>query len=398
MKSFLSFGVRPYGIFILTTLSSFLMWLFPGFNGQLRKGFNDLFPVSSSGLLVCSIWFIAIVIFSYIGFTLGKKLKINTEIIDKKASINDLRPYLMLSTFSYIGILAVMVKILGEIGISGIISSFSGGQANTLKDTLYDSYSIGIVSLRYMAIPACALAIFNIFRRKYFLLNMLNIICLIVVASISSRLSIIFTVFTFLPLLIYKLKIKVTPFKALIAAIVIFHLLAALNYSRNINFYRRIGIDNFYLAGFSEILTYVGSPFQGFLAAGTIGDRFIGTSQVEVARLTGISIELSTNSAFLEIVRSLGVLQSFLAISMCALIGSIIIGISFKNRNNLLILLVGTIGYCFAEIWRVFLFGQGIVYTIVLLVIGVTAWCIYIPRISFLKIRGKKRDYEKYNI
>jgi hypothetical protein len=382
MNSFLRFSIKPYGIIALTIFVSFLMWLFPDFSGHVRKGFNKMLDPSATGILICALWIFVILIFSYAGYIIGSRIKINTTLIDKRVSLDFIRPYLLLSLCAYIGIFALLGTLLSNLGLAGIIHVIAIGQANTLKDTLYDSYSIGIVSLRYMAIPACALAVYHFSNRRFYILNILNILSLAFIAIVSSRLSIIFTAFTLLPIVLFKMNIKIKPRQSIIFIVIMFHILAALNYSRNISFYRYIGIDNFYLAAFSEIITYLGSPFQGFLAAGTFHDFLFGLSYDESSIYTGISKELSTNSALLELTRNFGSFQAFVIIAMFTFFGAIIMAVARKNQNNLLILLFGSVGYCFAEIWRVFLFGQGIVYTIAIVVIAISIWCMYIPSVK----------------
>ena len=379
MNDLLRRSITPFGIIILTTTASFLAWIFPGFDGRVRKGFISPYPVDTYGILICVLWLTTIIVCAFSGFKIGLRLRLQTKILNSRVSIDAFRPYLIISSIAHVGILYVFLQLIGSLGVDGIISAVSGGQANTLKNTLYDSYSVGIVSLRYLAIPAAALAFYHIIRRRYIFISILNILALALLSIISSRLSLIFAIFTALPILVFKLNLRISKRAVLITFIVMFHLLAALNYSRNISFYRSIGISNFYAAGFSEIITYIGSPFQGFLATGQLGDRLEGTSDVTASNATGVSLELSTNSAFLELTRSAGVLQAFLTAAFSTLFGSFIMGIALRNKDNLLFLLFGAVGYCFAEIWRIYLFGQGIVYTIVVMLIAVTLWCVYIP-------------------
>lgn len=360
-------------------MASFLAWVFPDFDGQVRKGFTYPYPIDTYGVIMCVLWLATILICSFSGFKIGSKLHLQTKTLNDRVSIDSFRPYLMISFIAYLGIMYVFFQLIKSLGISGIISAISDGQANTLKNTLYDSYSVGIVSLRYLAIPAAALGFYHIINRRYIFLSILNVLSLMLLAIISSRLSLIFAIFTALPIFLFKLNLRITKRAMITAIVVMFHVLAALNYSRNISFYRTIGIDNFYAAGFSEIVTYIGSPFQGFLATGQLGDRLQGASDVAASNATGVSLELSTNSAFLELTRGAGVLQAFLTIALSTLFGSFIMGVALKNKENLLFLLFGAVGYCFAETWRIYLFGQGIVYTIVVMLVAVTLWCIYIP-------------------
>ncbi len=195
----------------------------------------------------------------------------------------------------------------------------------------------------------------------------------------------VYTIFIFISLVYIRNEVKIKKSTFLMSFLVFFHILFALNYSRNMDFYRSIGINNFYSAGISEIITYVGSPFQGFLISGAYGDRLDGISELESHQFTGISVELSTNSAYLELVRQYGVLKSFLLIDIIVFIGGFLMSFAIKNKNNILVLIFGVIGYCFAEIWRLFLFSQGIVLTILIIIFLIAGIKLILPKLKIYR-------------
>lgn len=384
--------IKPQNIVIITALVSFLFWMLPSFSGEIRKGFVERIDVDYQAVVLAIIWITAIYLSSLIGFTTVSRVKFSTRKLDNKASIDDKKPYIIITIFACAGVFYVISGLVSTLGIGGIVAAIVSGQANTLKDTLYSDYSIGPASLRYMAIPAAALALYHSIYKRFILLNLFNIVLLFVVAIISSRLSIIFMIFIFLTIIYTRIKIKIKPLQMLVAGIVIFHMLCALNYSRNIAFYRLIGIDNFYMAGISEIVAYVGSPFQGFLATSEYRDRLYKKSFEDSIYYTRIEPQLNTNSSFLELTQENGVLSAYTVITLCGFFGGMIMAYAQKNKNNIMVILFGVIGYCFAEIWRVFLFGQGIVATLFILTILTAAICLVLPKLSLtFKFEGYRR-------
>lgn len=390
MKWFL----RPYNIFLITTIASFFAWLLPSFDGSLRKGFFKYYSPDADGIIFCAAWIVNVYASSLIAYLTFSRMKLNSTTLDARLSISSGFLLYTLVTISFIGVSYVVYGLYISIGFAGMIDAFVGGRANELKEALYSDYQVGLPSLRYTAILAAAVGLFHLFTdRKFLYLSFFSIVMLLIVAAISSRLSIIYAIFIFLGLIYSRLSISIKIKHLLIGFLVVIHLIFVLNYSRNINFYRSIGINNFYLAGISEIVTYVGSPFQGFLSAGDLRDRFLGKSEIETHSLTGISEELSTNSSLLELTRKYGFLFANIIISFCAYFGGMIIAIGVANKNNILALCVGIIGYCFAEIWRVFLFGQGIVFTLLGIIVGFAVFIIVAS-----KIKTRRRWNEKNTI
>ena len=380
INRFIKFLVKPYNIFLFTNLLSFIAWLIPDMGGKLRKGFSSPYETSEYGVLILFFWIVFIFLTSYLGFKVGDGIKINTELFDKYASLKSKRPIKIMLFLSLIGVSYVVFQLITSLGFNGIINAVINGQANELKDTLYNDYTPGLPSLRYVAIPTAALALYHLFNKRYIFLSILSILMLLVVSVISSRLSIIYTIFIFLSLIGRDINLKIRFLPALIGFLVVLNLLFALNYSRNIHFYRSIGIDGFYEAGISEIITYIGSPFQGQLAASNDSNILQGASELDTHQYTLISPELSTNSALLELVRRDDLFVSFVSMSLYTMFAAFFMGISWKNRSNILLLLFGTLGYCFAEIWRIDLFSQGIVLTIIIAVLLSAVICVLWPR------------------
>lgn len=354
----------PYAIIFFTVLLSFFAWLIPDF-GILRKGFSKPFSVLSPGFFIALLWYVTAILLSLISYGTALKLKLSPSIFDRYASLDRNRPYVILTFFALIGCLSSYLVILSSTGFNTILYYITSGQANQLKYILYDDYSAGFLSLRYLAIHSCALAIFRRFNLKVkSKLDFLNIALLLSIVVISSRLSLIMMIFICLILFItHSERIRIKPIRVLIGGIVFFILLSALSYSRNKGFYEAKGYG-FWSAGISEIVTYLGAPYQGAVAVGN-NPELISKQPENWTRYAYIEPSLSTNSAFLQLFQTYG-WYAFLIMMATVSLFSFIVGFLKKQRNNYLFLSVLTILYAFAEFWRLYWFGTGIMITLVI--------------------------------
>jgi hypothetical protein len=362
--------VTPYSILFVTTLLSFIAWLFPDF-GILRKGFNPSFNILSAGFFVAVVWYGLAIILAFFFFHFGQIKKLASAPFDKYAPFERKRPYVILTSFALIGVFASYYTVLSNLGFDNIIAVVAQGQANQLKEALYDDYSAGVLSLRYLAIQGCTVAIFRRFKLKLkSKLDFLNIALLLSVTLISSRLSLVMTIFACLILFFVHLKkIKVNLIKVASTIIVFFFILSLFSYSRNKNFYEAKGHD-FWTAGVSEIITYLGAPFQGAIAVGNNPDQIIKAPDNWV-KYAYIESNLSTNSAFLQLFQTDGWF-SFIIMIFTIIIFSVLAGFLFNQKNNYLFLSVLTILYAFAEFWRLYWFGRGIMILLVIFPIIIT--------------------------
>lgn len=168
------------------------------------------------------------------------------------------------------------------------------------------------------------------------------------------------------------------------AGIVLFVLLSALSYSRNKGFYEAKG-HGFWSAGISEIVTYLGAPFQGAIAVGN-NPEFITQQPFNWIGYAYIEESLSTNSAFLQLYQAYG-WYSFLVMMLTVALFSYIAGFLKKQRNNYLYLSVLTILYAFAEFWRLYWFGTGIMITLVVFPVLVIFITIFLSKSTWRNMR-----------
>lgn len=363
--------VTPYGLVMITVAMSFIAWLVPDF-GFLRKGFDQPEDLVSPGLIVVICWYGAIIGLSYFGFKIGQSMALRTDLFNRYTPLDDTVTYAAISAVSLSGVIYLDYYLISKSGLSQIIEFINEGQANLIKETLYESYSIGVLSLRYATTLSGALALYRIvsgISRSW--IDLINIGLLLNVALISSRLSLINTAliaailfFTNFP------NVRIQWFKILMAGAVIFLILGVLNSTRNRNFYEEQGNSGFFDSATSECLSYLGAPFQGSLAAGNHLDLWLDGTYLN--EFSGIEDSLTTNSALANIPFEYG--SKFLLVALLICWGcAFFIGFLSRQHGNHLMLVSCILLYCFSEIWRTFIFLRGIIST--LLIISVVIPC-----------------------
>jgi hypothetical protein len=366
----LRFIVKPYGMVIVTTLLSFAAWLSPDF-GIIWKGYYPPQKLFSFGGLVVAVWYGAIILIGWICFRLGRLSENMIGRPQNKVRLDDFAAYGFISAVGFVGFVCVVLYIIQSFSLNEVLFTIMGGEANVFHKKLYEEYSIGLFSLRYVLILGAGLAIYRILSRiSHSLLDYANIIMLLLIAVIASRLSVVFALTIGFGLwILNRPDIKIKPGRWLAISFVVFIIFSFYNYSRNINFYINQGNAGFFAAGISEIVKYLAAPFQGALAAGNHFEQILIDPQ-HSHLYTGINPSLTTNSALLGLIRISG--NKFIPImTVSVMLASFLMGMLYRQKDNFIILIYFVLLYCFAEIWRVYIFNAGIIIT--LLVIAILA-------------------------
>jgi len=350
--------MTPSGIALLAVSLSFCAWLCPDF-GVLRKGYTVAEQPSLFSSFILISWYLVIAT----GFVLGQKLGSAAETHRAPVNLPRLESPLVYWTFTVlaaVGTIATFFRIFRALPPLQAALYIYLGQANRLKNTLYDDYSAGILSLRYLVLYSASLAIYRIvkFKRISFL-AVANIILLLATVLISSRLILIATLVVSAFLITYgKRHIRIRPLKLGICVASLFFVLSLLNSSRNSNFYASHN-QTFGEAGVSEIITYLGSPFNVALGAAsrtdeiTIGRPDLYREYIDIEPL------LTTNSAFVQLHETMGYIAWPYIGLVCFFMGFVFSWLISFGRTSLL-LPCGAILYGSAELWRLDLFRQGI--------------------------------------
>lgn len=354
---------------MLGALASAMVWSLP-LTGELRTGYERSTRPSALGILLVVEWYALI----FVSMRLGELIAKRSRLLDFGQRFNvPLESLALLRTFtllSSVGLLLTYSKILGAISMGDAFLFLASGIGNELKENLYEQYSAGFVSLRYLVMYSVTLSAYRYSRtRRLDLLLVVNVLLLALSAVISSRLIFVSTVLVVFFILNHHKRFLSIRFIQLVAwTFVIFAVLAVLNYSRNSNYYAADGFE-FWGAGLSSIVTYVGSPFQVLLSVASNPEGVVGQPIEAYRNFTDISVTLNSNSAFVALHESIG-FWAWPYITSVAFVVGFAFSKCYKAGRSALLLPCGAILYACAELWRLDLFTQGIF--VVWLSVGIT--------------------------
>ena len=339
--------------------ASFMAWLFPSF-GVLRKGFESPARLDLDSFIILACWYLLIFLSFAVGEKLGRLLLFRANALQAPLLLlNSNLIYYAFTVLSTIGIGMTLIRIFQLLSGQEAITYLAAGQANALKDALYEDYSIGLVSLRYLVLYPASLALYRIIRYKsYKFINIFNVFMLGISTLLSSRLIFIATILTLLFLLGFdKTSIRIRVRRLIALATSLFLLLAVLNYSRNKDYYDRNHLS-FGLAGISEILAYLGSPFQAEIGSAVVTEQLVAGGDRTYRNYVDEEENLMTNSAFVHLHEQIGYYSWPYISLMCLFMGVVFEALASLGKT-IFLLPCGAILYGSAELWRLDLFQQG---------------------------------------
>jgi len=349
----------PSSMSMVAVTASFIAWEFPTF-GVILKGFTrkEALDVTSIVMLLC--WYSMIFICFFVGQKLGGFFVSPTARSDDPVlSLNSNAVYYGFTLISAIGIVSTLYAIFANLSFQQALVFISLGQTNALKETLYEEYHIGLVSLRYVVVYPASIALYRIIRQKrYSAVNLFNVLMLGVSTFLSMRLILVATLMVTGFLLTYgKARIRISIAKVALFSGLIFLILSALNISRNAGYYERNSLS-FGLAGASEIITYAGSPFQTAVGSAKVADKLAGFGGDEYRDWVDIAPALNTNSAFTLLMQQMGA-WSWPYLALVCLVMGFLFGAMSSLGKTIFLLPCGAIIYGAAELWRLDLFQTG---------------------------------------
>jgi hypothetical protein len=366
-------------------LLSIVAWLLPDF-GILRKGYEHREVFGEQALLLLLAWYALSGLASYAGFALGLRWRVDTRKYSILCPLDEPAGLLALRLLTWLGIGYAWLTIGSGLGISGVQDAIAGTQGNDFTKALYESYSIGVASLRYGAILLGGLVVWRVLTdRGVGVGTLLDIAALGLNAVVSSRLSIIAaSVIGILLACAERGRLSAgAKRKLLLYTCAAFCVLTVLNFLRNTNYYESQHVYNPVVANISEIIAYLGSPFQGSVWAANEYEQLLRKG--EDLGHPNVEENLTTNSAFLELVTHTGALSWIIAplvLFTCALV----MGVCVRLMGTWFALLYGVLLYNFLEYWRIMLFTKGISLTL----LGLTAIA---ALVSALAHYSKSKDY-----
>lgn len=361
--------LKPSLVSMAAVSISFAAWLFPSF-GVLRKGFDYPARFTLDAFVVLASWYLLIFLSFSVGEKFGDLLGLRGH--DTSDTLFNLQSnfiYYVFTVLAVIGTAATLFRILRLLSIQQAILFISLGEGNSLKEALYEEYSVGLVSLRYVVLFSAAIALYRMIRFKsYSCIHILNLILLCISTFLlGSRLTFVATLLlVFLLLTFNKNTIRISIPKTLVLLTVVFLLLSVANYLRNKNYYDANRLS-FGTAGVSEILAYMGAPFQAAIGSAPVLDQLAAGGDQTYRNYVDEEIVLNTNSAFVHLHEQYG-FASWLYIALLCLFMGFLFQFLLSFGKTILLLPAGAILYASAELWRLDLFHQGIF--IVWIVIG----------------------------
>lgn len=373
---------KPVFLLAVPLIVSLLVWAIPG-SGTYLRGFAVRSSFGPGAALVLVGWYLACVLVVIFGGAVGRAIPAAASLASAELSRGfERRLYIWLTVFAFIGVAGAYYTILGSVSI---IQAVESGQANNLSEVLLSGSNIG--TLRYTAIVSAPIGVFLALRKKtgWFLAG-INLLLLLGVVLLSSRLSLIMATSILIFLLVHDrpgIRVRLGP--VLAGSVLLFGLLAVFNYTRNSNFYRLFGVDNPIAMNLYQIATYVGAPAQ--VSVGVANGLFRGAYSAPgdpVASLqaiiptffqevkgdkTGITDpalygyqvdiapNLNSNSSFADTYARYGwwgLLYTLIILGIAAA------GFAhFARFGSILSVVAGVLGYGFLEYWRGFFFNQG---------------------------------------
>ena len=358
----LRYILNPSTVVFLTALMSAIAWSIPDYD-IFRKGFTNRVDLSFYSFFIIFSWYIFICCFFYLGQRIGA---VASSIIHVDSTVFDINNFKYLYLYSFlatVGVIFTYYKILSDLPLALIFQCILNNQANQIKESLYNNYSAGIMSLRYLVVFSSSLAASQYFKRKKFsTLLILNMLLLISVTFISARLLLVATLLNTIFITSYfKKNLQLKIFKGAFIILFFFFVLSILNFTRNADYYEMRGLS-FWGAGLSEIITYLGAPFQVSIRSAEVIDNVTNVPAGTYRFYVDIESNLTTNSSFVHLHEQLGY-AAWLYISVLSLFFGFLFSFFVGFGRTIFMLSSGAILYAAAELWRLNLFQQGIFIT-----------------------------------
>lgn len=381
--------VRPHTLLLIGAGLSLLAWVIPWGPVALLE-FERAWPLTLEGSLFLVGWYGFFFLVALGGFHLGQLIPPlrRAELVSWQSY------YVYLSVLSAIGTIYSYLYVFAK-SPHVIARALLHQQFNAVRQILPEA--AGVQTLRYAATLAAAIAIFELVRRRFHWLHFVNVVLLLLTAAVAARVCLIITTIAVVALAARhlagrRINLRRAAGALLLGAVALFLVLAALNYSRNADYYRSHGVSDPLLMNLDEMIHYLGTPFQASVAvsnqvlkwpavpssaaAGTSAfvlptyltsstPRSVVNAENRYRRLVpSVPLSQTTNSVLAAAYGVFGAL-AFPVLGFVALFAAMVAGHASRYRSYAF--LAGpAIAYCFAEFWRVYNFNAGLIHFLVL--------------------------------
>lgn len=388
---------RPFWLVVLPACVSFVVWLVPWGEGT-RRGFDVKEPLTINGVVTLVAWYGSIGLVATLAWLAGRQTSPNATLDDT----DDDRVYRIITGISAVGVLGMYAMVTAS--SPGLMTdAFQSQQLNLVKEAVPNTP--GLSTLRYASILGGAIALHRlVILRQPGRLHLLNLVLLGMNVLVASRLALIMTLVLFAGLWAVRRPgpeartRRVSKVRVTVLVIVALGLLVEANYLRNANYYRTFyGVTSPIAMAAGEAVTYVGTPTQVAISVGrdtTVkpdASDLVGGVERQIVPSFFTSVEsaaqsnagwyrgtvsvdngLTTNSALVQMYGQLGLIPSFILMLVVASVAGWLMG-HFSRYRSYMALGAFVAGYCFVELWRTYLFAEGIVWFLVL-TLGFACW------------------------
>lgn len=386
---------NPLFYLLAPVIVSALIWSVPGTSDQLR-GFTQRAEGTFEGWLLIVCFYLVTAFAVWLGFRIGVLAGPSERLVQATSTERfDRRFSLTLTVFASIGVLYSLFLVQQQ---TSILDALSATQGNQLKESI--GGSAGIATLRYTAAISAPVALYVWrFRSGRLSLAIWNVLLLVMSALFSSRLSFIMAVVVLIFIIINLrsgIRFKAVP--VAIAGAAVFGALVAFNYFRNAGFYEDLGITDPVSMNFYQVAAYLGAPFQASLgvadgiatggyqhsvdvvsAASVVVPTFFRPegfgSFGSFSSFVQVAPNLTTNSAFADTYADYG-WWGLAYVILTLFLASMLAGYASQFRS-LVIVAGAVVAYGLAEVWRIFLFAQGLVLYLLIAVFAATVFGLF---------------------
>jgi hypothetical protein len=259
-------AVRPHTLLLAGAALSFLAWVIP-WGGAIPaplRGFSQKEPWTLDGALFLLAWYGFFFVVALGGFQLGRRI----PVLQRAERVPWESYYVFLSILSLAGTAYSYAYVVAK-SPHAISQAFLHHQFNAVRYVL--PYSSGPQTLRYASSLAGAIALFELGRRHFRLLHVVNMLLLLFAAAIASRASLIIAAIAVAGLAARHfqathVRARMALGTLLLGLVALFLALSLLSYSRDADFYRSYGVRDPLVMNVDEIVRYVGIPFQASVA------------------------------------------------------------------------------------------------------------------------------------
>lgn len=384
----------PVVYLLAPVVASCIVWLVPGSSYRLR-GFDTRAEANVGAWLLLIVFYTLCAGLVWAGSRLGRLLGPSETLVTRTTSDRFQRRFsVVLTVFASVGVLYSMYLAQQQ---TSIIEVLTATQGNDLKETI--GGVAGVATLRYTAAISAPVALY-VWRYSGGRLSFAiwNVGLLVASALFSSRLSMIMAVVVLI-FLVFRLRgeIRFRAVPVALSAVLVFAALTVFNYFRNAQYYLASGISDPVSMNFYQTAAYLGAPFQvslgvangimnrGFAIASDpvssvllIVPTFLrpeseGTGQAaarSISEVVQVASSLTTNSAFANVFATYGWWGlGYVLVTMFAagwLFGYV------SHFKSIVVVAGAVIAYSLAEMWRIFLFPQGLVVYLLLAILIAT--------------------------